>query len=53
MQKKDILKLDPGPDGKFLLKMPLLYSVNKPGCNDRIFHIFLIKMKIVMLFEAL
>ena len=30
-----------------LLKMPLFNSISGPGCNDRIYHIFLIKMKII------
>ena len=51
MQKKEILK--PGSNGKFLLKMPLFNLISGPGYNDRISHIFLIKMKNIRFFEAL
>jgi hypothetical protein len=50
MQKKETY---PGLDGKFLLNMPLLNMINVLGYNERIFYIFLIKMKIVEFFKAL
>ena len=45
--------MDHGPGGKIFLKMPLFNLISGPGYNDRISHIFLIKMKNIRFFEAL
>ena len=43
-KKKEILKLDPGPDGKFLLNMPLFNSISGSGYNDEFIIILIGKI---------
>ena len=42
-----------GPGGKIFLKMTLFNLISGTGYNDRISHIFLIKMKIIRFVHAL
>ena len=53
MSKINFLTWKSGPGQKFLLKMPLFNFTSGPGYDDRIFYIFLIKIKIIKFFDAL